>query len=62
MPDIENFDDLVGVAVHHNLRRNDKLASAFDLSRSAQAGKRGELLDAVDNRLSVFRAASGLSC
>jgi len=42
MADIENFDDLVGVAVHHNVRRNDKLASAFDLSRSARAGKRGE--------------------
>ena len=60
MPDIENFDDLLAVAVHHNVRRDDKLASAFDLSQSARAGKRGELLDAVDNRLSDFPGGVGI--
>ena len=42
MPDIEDFDDLIGVAIHHNVRRNDKLASALNLSRPARAGEGGE--------------------
>jgi hypothetical protein len=58
--DIEDFDDLIGVTVGHDERRNHKFAGAFDLSRSARARKRGELLDAVYNCLSDFSGGVGI--
>jgi len=32
VPDIQDFNDLVGVTVDDNIRRHDKFASAFDFS------------------------------
>ena len=60
VPDIQDFNNLVGVTVHDNIRRDDKLASAFDLSRSAHSGKRRELVNAVDNRLSESSGRVGI--
>jgi hypothetical protein len=60
VPDIEDFDDLIGVTIDRNEWRNDKLAGTFDLSRSASAGQRGELLDAVYNCLSHFSCGVGI--
>ncbi len=57
MKDLNYF---IGETVHDNVRRNDKLARASDFPRSARAGKRRELLDAADNRLSEFPGGFGI--
>lgn len=54
VPDVQDFNNLVGVTVHDNIRRDDQLAGSFDFPRPACSGKRRQLLDAVDNRLSEF--------
>src|SRR5579871_6819657 len=52
VPNIEDFNDIVGVTVDDNIRRDNKLAGIFNLPRAAHSGKRRQLLNTFDYRLS----------
>jgi len=54
VPDVQDFDYFIGVAVDNDVGRADKFAGFFHLSRSAQAGEDRQLFNAVDNRLGDF--------
>lgn len=55
MPDIEYFNNLIGVTVHDNLRGADNLAGALDF-----AGTPCQSLDAVKYRLSHAAGSIGI--
>jgi len=51
VPDVQDFDNLFGIAVHDNVRRADQFAGSLYLSWSANAGEHHQPFNAVDNRL-----------
>ena len=59
MPDVQDFDNFLGVPVHNDVWRTDEFAGSLHLSRSANAGERRQFFDAVDNRLSNIPCGDG---
>jgi hypothetical protein len=60
VPDVQDFDDLFGGAVHNDIRRADKLAGSLHLSESAKAGEGCQLFNVVDNRLGDIPGSGGI--
>jgi len=52
VPDVQDFDNFFGSAVHDDVRRDNEFAGSLHFSSSAKAGEACQLFDAVDNRLS----------
>ncbi len=60
MPDVEDFDNFFGGAVHNHVRLTDKLAGSKYFSGAAEAGEGGQLLDPVNNSLSEIPCSGGI--
>jgi hypothetical protein len=58
VPDVQDFDDFFGQTVHHDVRRTHEFAGSRDLSGSTKAGKRRELFNPLDYRLSDLLSRS----
>jgi hypothetical protein len=52
VPEVQDFDDFFGRAVHNDVRRANELAGSRHLSGSAKAGEARELFNPFDNRMS----------
>ena len=60
MPDVEDFDYLVGITVHNNVRWADEFAGSFHLPKPSHAGEGCQLFNAVDNGLGGIPCSGGI--
>jgi hypothetical protein len=60
VPNVQDFDYLVGGTVHNDVRRDDEFAGSFNLSGSPKAGHGCQLLNAVDNGLRDIPGSGGI--
>jgi hypothetical protein len=54
VPEVKDFNNLVGVTIDDNVRGADKLAGSFYLSRATYGGESCQLFNAFDNSLSYI--------
>ena len=60
MPDVQDFDNLLGGTVHNDVRRADKLAGSVHFSGPAKAWEGGQLFDSVEDGLNDFLCSGGI--
>jgi len=60
MPDIQEFDNFIGVTVGHDVRRADQLPCAFNFRRSSDAGEARQSTYTLSNGLGEIVRCQGI--